>query len=310
MKLLSSPFKLIKYFLKKKAWVLSTELAEGEIQILRIFLNHSDPRFKKFWLQWKSAKQFRRKFTNPQKNQYELKWSQSTGCLSHNSLRKRQESNSLVVTDQISGKDLRFKLTIQAGGWSGPLTGETIDGSPFPLAWKFNPSTIEVNNPNLLLIPKMADQDAGKNRFTSWLNMMQIDTKFKDYFEFFEPATTADLDQMQQRLQIEIPETYLQFLRITNGLLIGESYFPNTSECQLAPFPNDTYPTSLFLTADLINNLSDGFYCLPLVGEEKFCVMHYDMYGEKKKISASLQDFLKLQIDEIPTRFNEICDRK
>ena len=308
MKLLSSPVKLIKHFLKKKAWALSTTLPECELQILRIFLLHDDPRFSKFHLQWQSAKQFQRKFTSPQQNQYELKWSRSKGCLSHNSLRNRLESAPLVVTDQISGKDLRFKLTVQAGGWSGPLIGETIDGSPFPLEWKLKPSIMEINNRDLLPLPILADQDAGKNRFTSWLNPIQIDTKFKAYIEFFEPATASDLDEMQQRLQIEIPESYRQFLSTTNGLLIGECYIPGTSDCPLTPFPDDSHPASLFLADDIINNLSDGFYCLQLEGDERFCVMHYDMYGEKEQTSASLQEFLKLQLADIPTRYHEICD--
>ncbi|WP_298866176.1 hypothetical protein, partial [uncultured Gimesia sp.] len=264
MKSFFSPIQLVKGYFQKKAWALSTTLTESERQILNLFLNQDDSRCRKFWSQWQSAQEFQRAFTNSQQNQYDLRWRRSKVLLSHNSLRKRLESEPLVVTDQLSGKDLRFKLTVQAGGWSGPLIGETIDGSPFPLEWKLKPSIGEMNNRDLLPLPIMADQDAGKNRFTSWLNSIQIDSKYKDYIEFFEPATASDLDQMQQRLQIELPDPYLQLLRVSNGLLIGECYIPGTSDCPLTPFPDDSHPASLFLADDIINNLSDGFYCLQL----------------------------------------------
>ncbi|MCA9006559.1 MAG: SMI1/KNR4 family protein, partial [Planctomycetaceae bacterium] len=135
-----------------------------------------------------------------------------------------------------------------------------------------------------------------------------IDPGFTDFIEFFETATENELTQMEQRLKVDLPEVYRQFLQCSNGLLIGENYFPGTRDARLAPFPDDSFPPTLYLTDEIINNLADGFYCLPLEGENQLQVLHFDQYGEQKRMSNSLQEFLHLKLETLPNQYLNYCD--
>lgn len=303
-----SPIQLVKRFLQKRRWAEATKLSDSERLVLSLFLESNDPRLRKFWLQWESAERFERRFTAPQEHCYELKWMRSEAVLSHNSLQTQQETEPVVVIDQLTRKQLQFRLTIQPGGWAGPLTGETVDGSPFPLDWKPELPKNRRDATQLSLLPPQADQCAGKKRMEAWLEGEHIDPGFTDFIEFFEPATDVDLKQLEQRLQIELPETYRQFLQCSNGLLIGENYFPGSSDARLAPFPDDSFPPALFLTDEIFNNLGDGFYCLPLEGEAQLQIVHFDQYGERKTISDSLPEFLHLKLETLPNQYLNYCD--
>lgn len=305
---LRSPLQLVKRFLQKRKWAESAALSDGERHVLSRFLESEDPRLRKFWLQWTSSERFERTFPQPGQQRYELQWSRANTCLSHNSLREHHQTEPLVITDELSRRQLQFRLSIRPGGWAGPLTGETLDGSPFPLEWKPELPETLTDGSELAKLPPRADQCAGQARLEAWLPDVKIDPGFIDFVEFFNPATDAELEQLEQRLNLTLPAACRAFLQCTNGLLIGENYFPGTKDACPPPFPDDSYPPALFLTDDVINHLGDGFFCLPLEGEDAQCVVHYDMYGEKEVISQSLPEFLKLKLETLPTEFLDYCD--
>jgi hypothetical protein len=308
MLVLRKLFRTIRYFLQKRMLLETATLTDGERLILSYFLESNDPRLRKGWLQWMSAKCYCRNYPQENDSQYQLKWRGSRGCLTHNSIRKRLEMEPIEVVDKITRSRLKFSLPIQPGGWAGPLLGETLDGSPFPLEWKPEPPHPPLAADQRSTLPPRADQLAGQARLEDWLNGVKIDPGLIDFVEFFEPATPAELEQLERRLEITLPDEYRQLLLCSNGLLIGEHFFPGTAEACRPPFPDESYPDSLYLTDDVINNLYDGFYCLPLEGAERHQVVHYDMYGEKEITCDSLKELLKLQIESLPERFLDFCN--
>lgn len=294
-------------WLQLTGWKTSSAPTPAEMQILCAFHSQSDARILKFFRQWRSAEFVTRSFLNEQQSRYELRWHRTPALLSHNCLFEPIISRPLIVHTSVSPTPLSFVLHVQPGGWCGPLIGETVDGSPLPLRWSLQSGDDQrppwPGGKPLLILPAVADGLAGQKRIRRYADLPDDFELVGDYWEIFDPATDEQIRECEQRLGFPLPADYIDFVRCSNGILIGETYIPGTGRMAPPPFNLEDRTTTLFLGEDIVNGLADGGWCMPTTGPDAGRVVQYSMYGDREPHTTTLREFVRERVADL-SRFD------
>lgn len=104
--------------------------------------------------------------------------------------------------DAASGQPLEFRVNLRQAGFLGSLEGRAVNGR-WPEGWHVDPSALRECLPKLL----------------AWLKQ---DTTQPDNVTCRKPARKADIDARVAREGLPLPGDVPSFLRITDGLDIGD----------------------------------------------------------------------------------------
>jgi hypothetical protein len=151
----------------------------------------------------------------------------------------------------------------------------------------------------------MDDQEAALRRLSSFLGPVSLCPASRPFLELFDPAGDADLHEFELRFGRSIPTALAQLFRVSNGMLIGETFVRPVQELvttqQLKWYgAPPQLGCSLFIAEDVINGLSDGYYCMPVEGDKASAVVKVDMYGAVDERDVSVEQFLIAKLSELP----------
>lgn len=283
-------------FLAVQRWKTATSLSDSEQFLIQAFLRGKGPRLWKFQQKWTQANWFTREFVDAKQNAYSLRWRWMAGNFFHASLSECLASAPILFDDATKGCPLKFTLHVQPHGFCGPLIGETVDGSLWPLHWEIpEAARLRIQETSgLLPLPALADQSAGLERLEAWLGS-PIDRRFVYLIETCEGAALEDLQTLS------LPGEYADLLSVSNGLLIGETYIKPASNLEVLEISSDQ--VLLNIADDLINGLADGFYGYHMGINKPKGLTHFGMYGEETPAAASLKEFILKQIAELAKSF-------
>ena len=115
-------------------------------------------------------------------------------------------------------------------------------------------------------------------------------------FEFHPPASETEIQELEQHLQVSLPEDYKNFLRFSNGARLNHFTAELYSVAEIISFSDmkkaDWFPAEYVMLADIIG---DG-EVLCFSKKTKKIVRYFD--GEEKEFET-FTDFLEDMIDFI-----------
>lgn len=161
------------------------------------------------------------------------------------------QSPSLAVRDIESGRDLELTLRIRRGGFLGPLIVRMVDSGPFVRKWtaKETPDSMQSN----WLPPTMtvAEEEANLTSLLEWANTRPNEAGV-NLVKVRRPAIDDAIELAESRLGRTLPESYREFLRISNGLTVGSLRLAGAEEIETTDLSSGSVTIISYLSANSI----------------------------------------------------------
>ncbi|HEY0981145.1 hypothetical protein [Schlesneria sp.] len=268
-------------------------LRDSEWFALGVLLAGSDPRLKKFRLQWECGTQFYRE-KHPE-NRAIVRWRFSNGCLHHPTLHAEIKSPKIAVLCEETGNVLLFNLRSFSDGWCNCLECVPLDNDVHQLQLV---SEAEAPPPPTSFLPPIADQRSAHGRFSSAFPEVELFLSEYGNVELSDSISNEELNICKKELETTLPATYLSFIKATNGILLGETQIVGAYDAvQFAKYFNFGNSPNLFLAYDLINCLADGVWHIPLTNNPHALVWRTSNYAEPDPERLTFSEFLKRQVE-------------
>lgn len=279
---------------------------DGETHLVHAFLAGDDYRLRKVLANWDLADSVVREFTDRTNSAYRVYPGDTFQCLSHRSLGDRVQSNPVDIVTAEGQPLLQCSIEILTGT-NVILKVATVDGSPIPNCWKLSSPAADLLSEGSLQrqLPTMSDQAAGVARLKNWMPDLEISDELLPWIEVFSPARDSSIRQLSELLRSPLPPSFEEFLKVTDGILIGESYLEgtrlqeNVSDYLTLPF------RGMVVCGDVINGLDDGFYFMSLDHLSDGQIWHASMYGEVQVAFPTLREFLSAQFGLLLERYQK-----
>ena len=274
--------------------VSGSRLLEPEWFGLGVLLAGGDPRLKKLRLQWEGCGSFSRKAVSG--GTLNIRWQFNCGCLGHAMFTKNTRSSTVAVLCEASGHVRLFTINVSAGGWCSSLESRRVDADELR---NFENGEQDGMDELCIPLPDIADQPSGEARLRSVFPELELFSSDYGNTELKEPVSNEILEACEGSLGMKFPEVYRDFVRATDGMLLGETLILGCNESvQLGrKFEFATSP-NLVVAFDVENSICDGVWHIPLVENRFGHVFRKNNLGELDPVRLPFDEFLKRSIRE------------